>query len=29
LLEEFPDSQLAGDVRQRNDLIEFRLERST
>lgn len=29
LLEDFPDSQLAGDVRQRNELIEFRLERST
>jgi tetratricopeptide (TPR) repeat protein len=29
LLEEFPDSQLTGDVRQRDELIEFRLERST
>ncbi len=29
LLEEFPDSQLAVEVRQRNDLIEYRLERST
>jgi tetratricopeptide (TPR) repeat protein len=29
LLEEFPDSQWAGDVRQRDDLIEYRLDRST